>query len=64
MTTYPLPTLAATVSPTGISIPNFNDVLLSLIASYTNIYGADVVLTPDTQDYQWLAIIARSESVV
>ena len=60
MTTYPLPTLAATVSPTGISIPNFNDVLLSLIASYTNIYGADVVLTPDTQDYQWLAIIAAA----
>lgn len=60
MTTYPLPTLAATVGLTGISIPNFNDVLLSLIASYTNIYGSDVVLTPDTQDYQWLAIIAAA----
>jgi len=58
MTTYPLPTLAATVSAHGITAPDLNNILSSLIASYQGIYGADVYLGPDTQDGQWLGIIA------
>lgn len=59
MTTYPLPTLAPTIDANGITVVSFNDTLLSLQASYTSIYGTDVDLDPDTQDGQWLAIIAK-----
>lgn len=59
MTTYPLPALAAQVSENGISAPSFDDTLLSLQATYQGIYGTDVVLTPDTQDGQWLAALAQ-----
>lgn len=60
MTTYPLQTLAATISSTGISAPSYADVFLSLQASLQQIYGADIVLTPDSQDGQLIAIIARA----
>jgi uncharacterized phage protein gp47/JayE len=60
MTTYPLPTLACTVGPTGISSPSYADILLSLQASYTAIYGSDVVLDNSTQDGQWTAIQAQA----
>lgn len=62
MTTYPLPTLAATISATGISAPPYSDILLSLQASYMSIYGSDVDLDPDTQDGQWLAVLAKGYS--
>lgn len=62
MTTYPLPTLAATIDENGITAPSFNDILLSLQASYASIYGSDVDLDPDTQDGQWLAILAKGFS--
>lgn len=60
MTTYPLPTLGAQVGPAGITAPSFDDTLLSLQATYQQIYGADAVLTPDTQDGQWIAAIAQA----
>lgn len=60
MTTYPLPTLAATIDATGIAAPSYDDVFLSLSASYREIYGADVVLTADTQDGQWIGVIAQA----
>lgn len=60
MTTYPLPTLAVTVTSTGITAPAFSDILLSLQASYQAIYGSDVSLDPSTQDGGWLAIIAAA----
>jgi uncharacterized phage protein gp47/JayE len=58
--TYPLPTLAATISPTGITAPSYADILLSLQASFRSIYGPDIVLTPDSQDGQLLAIFAAA----
>lgn len=58
MTTYPLPTLACTVDENGISAPSYADILASLQASYRQLYGADVYLEPDSQDGQWLAILA------
>lgn len=53
--TYPLPTLAAQVSATGISAPAYSDIVNSDVATYEGIYGDDVLLTPDTQDFQLLA---------
>ena len=60
MPTYPLDTLAPTVSVTGISAPSYNDVYQSLIASFKAIYGASIYVAPDSQDGQWLAILARA----
>lgn len=60
MTTYPLPTLAPTVGATGITAPAYSDVLLSLIASYQAIYGADAYVAADSQDGQWLAVLAAA----
>lgn len=57
---YPLPTLAAAVTPTGITAPAYHDILVSLITSFQNIYGADISLDPSTQDYQLLAIFASA----
>jgi uncharacterized phage protein gp47/JayE len=50
---------AASISSTGISAPTYAQILAYLTASYQAIYGADAVLTPDSQDGQWLAILAK-----
>lgn len=60
MSTYPLPTLAATISAAGIYAPPFSDILGSLQASFQLIYGSDVYLQPDSQDGQLLAIFAQA----
>ena len=60
MPTYPLPTLAATVNSTGISTPAYSDILASLVASYQSIFGVDSYLSPDSQDYQLLAVFAQA----
>jgi uncharacterized phage protein gp47/JayE len=60
MPTYPLPTLAAQVTPTGISAPSYPDILASLKASIRTIYGSDVYLESDSQDGQMLAIFAAA----
>lgn len=57
----PLPTLAAQVSSTGISAPPIEDIVASQVATYQGIYGSDVLLTPDTQDFQLIA--ARSAAI-
>ena len=61
-TTYPLPTLACTVTATGISSPTYADIYASLQASFQSIYGVDSVITPDSQDGQLLAIVARGQA--
>jgi uncharacterized phage protein gp47/JayE len=60
MPAYPLPTLGPTISAAGITIPSYNDVLQSLVASMQQIYGSDIVVSPDSQDGQWLAVIAQA----
>lgn len=60
MATYPLPTLAATVSASGIAAPSYADILASLQASFRSIYGADAYLEPDGQDGQLLAVFATA----
>ncbi len=60
MTTYPLPTLAPTIDSSGISAPAYSDIYQSLIASFKLIYGSDIYVDPDSQDGQWIAILAKA----
>jgi len=53
-------TTAPTIDPTGITAPVFADILSFLQAQYRAIYGADIVLSADSQDGQFLAIIASA----
>lgn len=59
-TSFPLPTLAAQVTATGVTFPSYLDTLESLKASFRAIYGADAYLEPDSQDGQLLAIFAQA----
>ena len=56
MPTYPLPTLAGQITATGYSQPAFADILNSEIATEQSIFGSDILLQPDDQDYQRLAL--------
>lgn len=58
MATLPLATLAAQVTPTGISAPSYSDILETLKIRARNIFGADLYLEEDSQDGQLLAIFA------
>ena len=59
---YPLATLAPTIDSAGITAPQYSDIYQSLIASYQTIYGSDIYISADSQDGQWLAIIAKAIS--
>lgn len=60
MPSYPLPTEAPTVSPTGITAPQYQDLLLSRDASAQAIFGADIYLGSDSQDGQLIAITQKA----
>ncbi len=62
MTSYPLATLVATIDATGIHAPSYADILASLKASYQSIFGSDAYLEADSQDGQWIAVLARGFS--
>lgn len=47
--------VAPVISATGISAPAFSDVLAYVIAKYQGIYGTDIYLGADSQDYQFLS---------
>ena len=59
MPTYPLPTLAPSIDSSGIQTLLYEDIYLSLIQSFQAIYGSDIYIDPDSQDGQWLAILAQ-----
>ena len=59
-TSYPLSTLAAAVTSSGITSPSYADILASLKASAALIFGSDVYLEADSQDGQLLAIFAQA----
>ena len=48
------------IDSTGVHVPDLQTVLNFLTDGYKNIYGKDVVLTPDTQDGQWIALQAQA----
>jgi uncharacterized phage protein gp47/JayE len=58
---YPLNTLSVTIDESGISAPAFEDILNSLVASFKQIFGTDVYLEPDSQDYQMLSVFALAQ---
>ena len=62
MPTYPLSTLGPTIDATGIKVPSYSDIYQSLVASFQAIYGSDIYIAPDSQDGQWIAIIAQAIS--
>lgn len=59
-----LTTLAPTIDANGISAPTFADIYAWLQAKFQSIYGADVYIDPDSQDGQFLAVIAQGFSDV
>lgn len=61
-TTYPLPTLACTVTAAGITAPSYADIYQSLQATFQLIYGSDAYIDPDSQDGQLLATFAKAVS--
>lgn len=52
--------VAATVSATGISAPNYAAVFSYLVGQFQAIYGADAYLGNDSADGQWIGIIASA----
>jgi len=64
MATFPLPSLAGAITSTGYSAPSFADLTASVQASAQAIFGADISLNPDDQDWQWAAIILLAISQV
>lgn len=57
-TSFPLASLAPTLSATGVATLTYADILASLKASAGIIFGTDVYLEADSQDGQLLAIFA------
>lgn len=53
-------TLAAQVTPTGIVAPTYADILAQLTIAMQTIFGSDIVLTPDSQDGQMIAVFAQA----
>lgn len=52
--------VAATVSATGISAPNYAAIFSYLEGQFQAIYGADAYLGADSADGQWIGIIAAA----
>lgn len=48
------------IDANGVNVPLFTDVLSYFQEQYKLIYGSDIDLDPDTQDGQWIAIIASA----
>jgi uncharacterized phage protein gp47/JayE len=47
------------IDDTGIHIPTYADIRDSIIASAKQIYGSDIYLETDSQDYQFIATISE-----
>ena len=58
-TTYPLPSLAPTIDSSGIKALSYSDIYQSLVASFQNIYGTSIYIAPDSQDGQWIGVLAK-----
>ncbi len=59
MATIPLATFAPTVDATGISAPSYSDIYATLVYRFQQIYGSDIYVSADSQDGQWLGILAQ-----
>ena len=48
------------IDSTGVHLPTYEDRLAQLLADYRRIFGSDLVLTEDTQDYQLCSVFAKA----
>lgn len=53
-------TPVCTIDETGIHVPSFQDCYDYFADGMRGIYGSDLVLTPDTQDGQWVGVQAAA----
>lgn len=51
--------LSATVTPAGISAPDYQTILDKLTGYFRHIYGSDAYLDPDSKDGQMIALYAK-----
>lgn len=51
---------SAVITDTGVSAPTFPEILDYFQQKYYSIYGSDVDLDADTQDGQWIGVLARA----
>lgn len=49
-----------TIDRDGISSPTLEDIRTQLVTQFQGIYGTDVYLEPDSQDGQWIGILATA----
>lgn len=56
----PLTTLGPTIGANGITAPSFSDILLSLQQSYQAIFGTNAYISTDSQDGQFLSLMATA----
>lgn len=49
---------APEITSNGLSIPSYNDILSEMINDVKTIYGQDIYLGNDSQDYQFLSVFA------
>lgn len=52
--------LAPIIDASGIRAPSYAEIFAELQVRFRTIYGQDVYLEPDSQDGQWLAVIAAA----
>lgn len=52
--------LAVQISATGITAPTYPEILAELQARFQAIYGTDIYIAPDSQDGQFLAVVAQA----
>lgn len=55
-------TVAPTIDASGITAPSYADVLAYFQGRYATIFGVDAYIAPDSQDGQWIAVIALAIS--
>lgn len=46
------------IDATGMHLPTYQDIVEQLVADAKNIFGSDIYLEPDSQDYQWISAFA------
>lgn len=51
---------APVIDENGITAPSYADIYAFLVAKFQGIYGADTYLGPDSQDGEWLGVIATA----
>src|SRR5438270_10091559 len=58
-----LTTIAAQITPQGITAPEYADILAFLQTKAQGIFGADIDLDPDSADGQMLAVYALAQKL-